>query len=124
MKIRVDRSLCDDHGQCTIAAAGVFRMNDDGRLEYDPGSGTATWCQTPLALPPKAMQLLVAMLSQPGRLFRRAELEILVWGEAQETSDALRTQISHLRRALTQADGRCPLITVHARGYKLVDTDA
>ena len=36
MKIRVDRSLCDDHGQCTIAAASVFRMNDDGRLEYDP----------------------------------------------------------------------------------------
>ncbi len=77
-----------------------------GRLEYDPDSGTATWCQTPLALPPKAMHLLVAMLSQPGRLFRRAELEILVWGETQETSDALRTQISHLRRALTPADGR------------------
>lgn len=41
MKIRVDRSLCDDHGQCTIAAASVFRMNDDGRLEYDPEPGDA-----------------------------------------------------------------------------------
>jgi ferredoxin len=35
MKVHVDRSLCDDHGQCTIAAPKVFRMNDDGKLEYD-----------------------------------------------------------------------------------------
>ena len=95
-----------------------------GQLEYDPGSGTLTWGKTTLALPPKALQLLVAMLSQPGRLFSRAELETLVWGEEQETSDALRTQLSQLRRVLTLADGRCPLVTVHGRGYKLVDPDA
>jgi ferredoxin len=35
MKVRVDRSLCDEHGQCTIAAPKVFQMNDDGTLEYD-----------------------------------------------------------------------------------------
>ena len=35
MKVHVDRALCDDHGQCTIAAPAVFRMNDDGKLEYD-----------------------------------------------------------------------------------------
>ncbi len=95
-----------------------------GQLEYDPDSGTVTWCETPLALPPKALQLLVAMLGQPGRLFSRAELETLVWGEEQETSDALRTQLSQLRRVLTLSDGRCPLVTVHGRGYKLVDPDA
>lgn len=95
-----------------------------GQLEYDPGTGTITWCETILALPPKAMQLLVGMLTQPGRLFSREELETLVWGEAQETSDALRTQLSQLRRVLTLADGRCPLVTVHSRGYKLVDPDA
>jgi ferredoxin len=35
MKVRVDRDLCDEHGQCTIAAHNVFQMNDDGALEYD-----------------------------------------------------------------------------------------
>lgn len=35
MKVHVDRSLCDDHGQCIIAAPKVFRMNDDGKLDYD-----------------------------------------------------------------------------------------
>lgn len=35
MKVRVDRSLCDDHGQCTIAAPAVFWFGDDGKLVYD-----------------------------------------------------------------------------------------
>lgn len=35
MNVRVDRDLCDEHGQCTIAAPNVFQMNDDGALEYD-----------------------------------------------------------------------------------------
>ncbi|NKX55183.1 ferredoxin [Arthrobacter mobilis] len=33
--IDVDRSLCDNHGQCAIAAPAVFRMNSDGVLEYE-----------------------------------------------------------------------------------------
>ncbi|MCG2623268.1 ferredoxin [Arthrobacter sp. I2-34] len=33
--IDVDRSLCDNHGQCAIAAPAVFRMNAEGILEYE-----------------------------------------------------------------------------------------
>lgn len=35
MKITVDMSKCEDHGQCAIAAPVAFRMNDDGHLEYE-----------------------------------------------------------------------------------------
>lgn len=35
MKITVDLDLCQDHGQCAIAAPVAFRMNDDGKLEYE-----------------------------------------------------------------------------------------
>jgi ferredoxin len=35
MKITVDLDKCQDHGQCAIAAPVAFRMNDDGKLEYD-----------------------------------------------------------------------------------------
>lgn len=35
MKVYVDRTLCDNHGQCAIAAPDVFRINDEGILEYD-----------------------------------------------------------------------------------------
>lgn len=35
MKVTVDMTLCEDHGQCAIAAPEVFRLNDDGHLEYE-----------------------------------------------------------------------------------------
>lgn len=35
MKVTVDLTLCQDHGQCAIAAPEVFRINEDGKLEYD-----------------------------------------------------------------------------------------
>ncbi|MFI6289017.1 ferredoxin [Streptomyces sp. NPDC051018] len=35
MKVTVDLALCQDHGQCAIAAPAVFRINDEGKLEYD-----------------------------------------------------------------------------------------
>jgi ferredoxin len=36
MKIIVDRNLCQDHGQCAIAAPEVFRMDENGKLVYNP----------------------------------------------------------------------------------------
>ncbi|MFT3874563.1 MAG: ferredoxin [Nocardioides sp.] len=36
MKVTVDMALCQDHGQCAIAAPDVFAINDGGKLEYEP----------------------------------------------------------------------------------------
>jgi len=41
MKITVDMSKCEDHGQCAIAAPVAFRMNDEGHLEHDGEVDTA-----------------------------------------------------------------------------------
>ncbi len=41
MKISVDRDLCQDHGQCAIAAPAVFQINDEGTLDYDPNPDDA-----------------------------------------------------------------------------------
>lgn len=35
MHVSVDRTKCDNHGQCTFSAPTVFRLNDQGILEYD-----------------------------------------------------------------------------------------
>jgi ferredoxin len=35
MKVVVDRALCENHGQCALIAEDVFRMNDEGVLEYE-----------------------------------------------------------------------------------------
>lgn len=94
-----------------------------GALEFNPQAGEARWQGQLLKLPPKALKLLETLLSAPGKLWTRAELELAVWGEEQETSDTLRHHFSQLRRGLTLPDGRCPLQTVHGRGYKLIDLE-
>ncbi|MFD0415028.1 ferredoxin [Streptomyces sp. NPDC127108] len=34
MKVVVDKSRCQDHGQCVFAAPDVFRLDDQGRLVH------------------------------------------------------------------------------------------
>jgi ferredoxin len=34
MKVTVDMNVCQDHGQCAIAAPDVFQINAEGKLEY------------------------------------------------------------------------------------------
>ena len=35
MKVIVDMALCQDHGQCAIAAPAVFRMDENSKLVYE-----------------------------------------------------------------------------------------
>jgi len=35
MHVSVDRAKCDNHGQCTFSSPTVFRLNDQGILEFD-----------------------------------------------------------------------------------------
>lgn len=41
MKVVVDMSKCQDHGQCVFAAPDVFRLDDAGHLAYVPDPGEA-----------------------------------------------------------------------------------
>ncbi|WP_431813965.1 ferredoxin [Kocuria sp. cx-455] len=35
MKVWVDRNLCENHGQCAIAAPNNFEMDSEGVLQYE-----------------------------------------------------------------------------------------
>jgi ferredoxin len=35
MRINVDLTRCQDHGQCAIAAPDLFRIDDEGRLQHE-----------------------------------------------------------------------------------------
>ncbi len=93
-----------------------------GELSFDPRSLSIRYCGKPVKLPPKAIRLLEVLMSQPERVFSRAELETAVWGEPQESSDTLRSQMHVLRRALAAAGGHDPIETVHGIGYRLTST--
>lgn len=34
MKVVVDKNVCQDYGQCCLAAPEVFHLNAEGHLEY------------------------------------------------------------------------------------------
>ncbi len=90
-----------------------------GKLVYDSKKVQLSYGGTIIELPPKCMRLLGFMMSSAGRLFTRAELEIELWGEEQETSERLRHHLHLLRRTLVSASGRDPILTVRGLGYRL-----
>jgi DNA-binding response OmpR family regulator len=97
------------------------RVLSAGDLSLDPRSLVTRFAGVEVKLPPKCIRLLELMIAQPGRVFSRSELEHAVWGDAQETSDTLRSHMHLLRRALLDAGGYDPIETVHGLGYRLLE---
>ena len=91
-----------------------------GDLTLDPRTLSVRFAGAEVKLPPKCMKLLELMMSEPGRVFSRSDLEHAVWGDAQETSDTLRSHMHLLRRALVEAGHYDPIETVHGLGYRLL----
>lgn len=69
-------------------------------------------------LSPRGLQILEVLMRDPGRLVSRAELESSIWPDGTPDSDALRSQIHLLRRALGQA-GFHGVETRHGLGWRL-----
>jgi DNA-binding response OmpR family regulator len=90
-----------------------------GDLRFDRRGLAVSFCGRPVKLPPKCLKLLERLMSDPERVFSRVELELAAWGEPQETSDALRSQMHILRRALTTVGGYDPIENVHGLGYRV-----
>jgi len=100
------------------------RLLEAGTLTLDPKTMTVRFCGAEVKLPPKCLRILELLIQEPGRVVSRDEIERLVWGEAQETSDTLRSHMHTLRRALTAAGGHDPVETLHGIGYRLRNTGA
>ena len=95
------------------------RTLEAGELSFDPKTLSIRFENQNVKLPPKCIRLLALMMSEPGRVFSREELEQEAWEEVQETSDTLRSHMHILRRALMKAGGYDPIETVHGLGYCL-----
>ena len=90
-----------------------------GTLSLDPKTMSVRFAGNDVKLPPKCLRVLELLMRDPGRVISRDEIERLVWGEPQETSDTLRSHLSTLRRALTTAGGHDPIETLHGIGYRI-----
>jgi DNA-binding response OmpR family regulator len=89
-----------------------------GELSFDRGALEVRYCGQPVRLPPKAIRLLEALMSNPGKVMGRADLERAAWEGEAVSGDSLRTQMSTLRKALAQA-GPDPIENMHGHGYRL-----
>ncbi len=100
------------------------RLLEAGTLTLDPKTMSVRFAGKEVKLPPKCLRILELLIREPGRVISRDEIERLVWGESQETSDTLRSHLHTLRRALTAAGGYDPVETLHGIGYRLRATDS
>lgn len=100
------------------------RLLEWGQLTLDPKTMAVMFSGNEVKLPPKCLRILELLMREPGRVISRDEIERLVWGETQETSDTLRSHLHTLRRALTAAGGHDPVETLHGIGYRLRNNDS
>ena len=76
---------------------------------------------TPLALEPKAFNLLALMVERPGHLFSKQEIFDAIWPDTAVTDHALTRVVAQLRRVLGDEAREARYIeTVPTRGYRWV----
>ncbi len=99
-------------------ARQTYRVGD---LELDVATQQVTRSGRALELTPIGFRLLTALMRASPRIVSRSDLEREVWGEVPPDSDALRSHLYNLRKAIDRPFDRPLLHTVSARGYRVAD---
>ncbi len=110
------RTLVRRHRGAT--ALETYRIGD---LTVDLATQQATRAGLGLVLTPIGFRLLTTLVRASPRVVSRADLEREVWGEVPPDSDALRSHLYNLRKAIDRPFDRPLLHTVSARGYRIAD---
>lgn len=94
---------------------GSFRLNAAERLLQRDG--------TAISLTPKAFDLLLVLIAQPGHLLTKEVLIQAIWPDAIVEETNLAWNISHLRKALGDGEnGERYIETVPRRGYRFISS--
>jgi TolB-like protein/tetratricopeptide (TPR) repeat protein len=92
---------------------GAYRLDEQGPMLFRDGER--------VALPPKVVELLVALVQVAGTMLTREQLLQHLWPNAVVEEGSLTSHISLLRRALAAGgNGRELIETVPRRGYRFV----
>jgi TolB-like protein/Tfp pilus assembly protein PilF len=96
----------------------IYRLGD---MRLDTDRAELSGADGPVALEPKAYDLLLLLLAHEGRVVSREEVIETVWGGRFVSDAAVSTVLKGLRRALGD-DGEAQRVirTVRGRGYRLV----
>ena len=98
-------------------------MYEFGRFRFDPQNHLLLSGGDPVAITPKAFEVLLVLVENGGRLTTKEELMRKVWPDSFVEEANLTVNISALRRLLGEtADGRPYIDTVPKKGYRFVAT--
>src|SRR5262245_72951 len=95
-----------------VFAFGPFRL--------EPAECRLTKGGVPVQITPKALELLVALATRPGRLVTKDELVALVWPDTFVEEGNLAVNMTRLRQVLNDDTGQNYIETVPKRGYRFV----
>jgi Tol biopolymer transport system component/DNA-binding winged helix-turn-helix (wHTH) protein len=95
-------------------SSGVYEF---GPCRLDAGQRVVTRDQQRVPLPPKTFDLLLLLISSPGRAFSKQELMTALWPDISVEDASLTFQISTLRKALGE-EAAAWIETVPKHGYR------
>lgn len=81
-------------------------------------------CGSKISLSRVGLKILELLMRETHRVVKRQELEHLLWQDTPPDSDALRTHLHALRKAIDKPFSIPLLHTVHGIGYRLAPPDA
>jgi DNA-binding response OmpR family regulator len=95
-----------------------------GDLVLDTSTLSVTRAGTPIKLMPIGIKLLTLLMRASPRVVSRQQLEHEVWGDLPPDSDALRSHLYALRRAIDKPFGKSLLHTLPGLGYRMTDEES
>ena len=94
-----------------------------GDLEVDLGKMRVQRAGRPIDLNRACLKILTILMQASPNVVSRKEIEHALWSDTPPDSDALRSHIYTLRRAVDKPFKHYLIQTVHGIGYQLVDPD-
>ena len=94
-----------------------------GDLKVDMGKMEVQRAGYPVELNRAGMKILTMLMQAYPNVVSRKEMEHGLWGDMPPDSDALRSHIYALRRAIDKPFKRPLIQTIHGVGYRLVESD-
>jgi DNA-binding response OmpR family regulator len=95
-----------------------------GDLSFDPVCHRVRRGDRELELSPVATKLLTILMRESPRVVSRREIERELWGDDLPDSDALRSHLYNLRKAIDRGFAQPLLHTVQSAGYRVADIPA
>lgn len=103
----------------SLASAGAANILQVAALRFDLTRYELTVNGEMRSAGPKVLLLIETLMREPGRVFTHEELEKMLWGETQDSSDKLRQVLYQARKLIATPEAVWDIITVHGRGCRL-----